>query len=222
MAAKTNKAENQEIDFLYRGQTLTRGGATATWNQAPVYYYGILSVSAWITAWTPALNTFIVRPDSAGTLHLLKCTTSGAVGGTAPIAPTANNGTVTDGSAVWTDQYAALEAATIASFDGTTLPVELTGGTYARQSITASLANYAGTQAAGSTAASSGTSGTTSPNNALTFNAGTGGNAGLWFETDAAGVNVYLYGFITSGPIALATDAIAVFSAGALVIQIDS
>lgn len=50
---------------------------------------------------------------------------------------------------------------------------EVSGGSYARVAVTASLANCAGTQAAGSTAASSGTSGTTSNNIQISFPAPT-------------------------------------------------
>ena len=70
---------------------------------------------------------------------------------------------------------------------------EISGGSYARVSVAATLANFAGTQAAGSTTASSGTGGKTSNNGAITvpaptanwgvathialFDASTGGNA---------------------------------------------
>jgi hypothetical protein len=53
---------------------------------------------------------------------------------------------------------------------------EVSGGSYARPSITASLANWAGTQGAGTTSASSnatGSSGSTSNNNAITYAAPT-------------------------------------------------
>ena len=46
---------------------------------------------------------------------------------------------------------------------------EVTGGSYARVAVTSSLANWAGTQSAGSTTASTGTSGTISNNAAITF-----------------------------------------------------
>lgn len=46
---------------------------------------------------------------------------------------------------------------------------EVTGGSYARPGLAASLVNWAGTQAAASTVASSGTSGTTSNNAAIAF-----------------------------------------------------
>lgn len=50
---------------------------------------------------------------------------------------------------------------------------EVSGGSYARVAVTASLANFAGTQSAGSTTASSGTGGQTSNNVAITFPAPT-------------------------------------------------
>lgn len=50
---------------------------------------------------------------------------------------------------------------------------EVTGGSYARVAVTSSLANWAGTQSAGSTSASSGTGGQTSNNAAVTFPAPT-------------------------------------------------
>jgi hypothetical protein len=82
---------------------------------------------------------------------------------------------------------------------------EVSGGSYARVAVTASLANFSGTQSAGSTTASSGTSGTTSNNNAITFpsptanwgqvtdmcvfDAASGGNL-LWYSALAAPKNV--------------------------------
>ena len=50
---------------------------------------------------------------------------------------------------------------------------EVTGGSYARVAITCSLANWAGTQSAGSTAASSGTGGVSSNNGVQAFPAPT-------------------------------------------------
>jgi hypothetical protein len=46
---------------------------------------------------------------------------------------------------------------------------EVTGGSYARVAVTSTLANWAGTQSAGSTTASSGTGGTTSNNAIIAF-----------------------------------------------------
>lgn len=50
---------------------------------------------------------------------------------------------------------------------------EVSGGSYARVGVVASLANFAGTQSAGSTTASSGTGATTSNNGVITFAAPT-------------------------------------------------
>jgi hypothetical protein len=52
---------------------------------------------------------------------------------------------------------------------------EVTGGSYARVAVAASLANWAGTQSAGSTVVSSGTGGTTSNNAVITFPTPTAG-----------------------------------------------
>lgn len=65
--------------------------------------------------------------------------------------------------------FALLTAAPSDSGGGT----EVTGGSYARVAMAANGANLAGTQAAGSTTASTGTSGTTSNNNPIVFPAPT-------------------------------------------------
>ena len=62
--------------------------------------------------------------------------------------------------------------------------VSTSGTAYARQAVTASLANWAGTQSAGSTVASSGTNGTTSNNGAIT-----------WTQSTAAWGNLQSVGF---------------------------
>lgn len=65
-----------------------------------------------------------------------------------------------------TTLYVALLTAAPSDSGGGT---EVTGGSYARVAVTSSLANWAGTQSAGSTVASSGTGGQTSNNAAITF-----------------------------------------------------
>ena len=77
---------------------------------------------------------------------------------------------------------------------------EVTGGSYARASVTASLANFAGTQAAASTVASSGTGGQTSNNSAITFatptaNWGAVNHFGI-FDAASAG-NLLFWGALT-------------------------
>lgn len=65
---------------------------------------------------------------------------------------------------------------------------EVTGGSYARVAVTRSLANWAGTQSAGSTTASSGTGGVTSNNAAISFPTPTAGWGTVthFFISDAA------------------------------------
>lgn len=226
MTAKTNTFENKLVDAIYRAQPLVIGAQQLQWVNtagapavnAPTYYIGLLNTGAWVASAAVSTGTFIVRPDASGTLHLLKCTTAGTTGASAPTAPSANDGTVNDGSVVWTDQYTALEAGVSGN-----LPGEFTGGTYARQPIVASLANMAGTQSAGSTTASTGSGGTTSNNNVLTFNGGTGGNCGLfaWYDASTSG-NMLEYGFITGGSVPVASGATLTFAAAALTVQEDN
>ena len=98
---------------------------------------------------------------------------------------------------------------------------EVSGGSYARVAVTASLANFAGTQSAGSTTASSGTGGATSNNNAITFPAPTA-NWGVvthWALMDASsGGNAWVYGALTASKTVNNGDAAPSFSAAALTI----
>jgi hypothetical protein len=77
---------------------------------------------------------------------------------------------------------------------------EVSGGAYARVAVTSSLANWAGTQSAGSSTASSGTGGQTSNNTAITFPTPTAGwstvtHFGIY---DAAtGGNLLFWGALT-------------------------
>lgn len=65
-----------------------------------------------------------------------------------------------------TNTYVALFTAAPTDAGGGT---EVTGGSYARVTVSGALASWAGTQSAGSTSASSGTGGQTSNNAAITF-----------------------------------------------------
>lgn len=102
---------------------------------------------------------------------------------------------------------------------------EVTGGSYARVAVTSSLANWAGTQSAGSTTASSGTGGTTSNNGAITFPAPTA-NWGVIthfgiFDASTAG-NQLFCAALTASKTVNNGDAAPSFAAGALTIQIDN
>ena len=102
---------------------------------------------------------------------------------------------------------------------------EVTGGSYARVSVTRSLANFAGTQSAGSTVASSGTGGTTSNNNAITFPAPTANWGSIThfgiFDASSAG-NMWVCQALTVAKTVNNGDAAPSFPAAALTIQVDN
>lgn len=136
--------QNELIDWLFRGQSITIDGQVATWDAPPSLYVGLMTSST----------------------------------------------------------------------------AEVTGTGYARVEVAGSLVNWAGTQGAGTTTASSGTSGQTSNNGAVTFPA----PAGNWGTVTHVGI----YDAATSGSLlmtgSLATpmpifngDAAPTFAAGALV-----
>jgi hypothetical protein len=102
---------------------------------------------------------------------------------------------------------------------------EVSGGSYARVSVTSSLANWAGTQSAGSTTASSGTSGTTSNNAAITFptpsaNWGVVTHAAV-YDASTAG-NLLFYASLTASKTINNGDPAPSFAAGSLTFQIDN
>ncbi len=96
---------------------------------------------------------------------------------------------------------------------------EVSGGSYARVAVTASLANFAGTQSAGSTTASSGTGGASSNNGVITFPAPTA-NWGVithWMLMDASsGGNGWIYAPLTASKTVNNGDAAPSFAIGAL------
>lgn len=100
---------------------------------------------------------------------------------------------------------------------------EVSGNSYARQNLAPSLTNWAGTQSAGSTTASSGTGGTTSNNSTITFPTPTGS----WGTVTHFGVydastsgNLLFYGALSIAKTINQGDTIS-FAAGALTVQID-
>lgn len=102
---------------------------------------------------------------------------------------------------------------------------EVTGGSYARVAVGSALANWAGTQSAGSTVASSGTGGTTSNNAAVTFPAPTAawGQVVEFCVFDAATAGNLLFRAALTAPKTVnASDPAPAFNAGALTFQIDN
>jgi hypothetical protein len=101
---------------------------------------------------------------------------------------------------------------------------EVSGGSYARVAVVASLVNWAGTQAAASTVASTGTSGTTSNNGAITFPtpSATWGNvvSVRWFDASTAG-NAWVCTPLTVPKVINSGDTVS-FPAATLSFQIDN
>jgi hypothetical protein len=179
MSGPTDFAQNKIKDALYRGQAL---GAPAT------LYFGLITAikGERINSTVYALNdTLVVKINTKYSLY--KCTTAGTSSASLPGTYLAVAGEViTDGTAVMTEQTAALGAGTY---------VEVTGGAYARVPVTASLANFAGTQGAGTTAASSGSDGSTSNNAPITWPTPTA----QWHPTGGAVVGIVAFDAASAG-----------------------
>lgn len=102
---------------------------------------------------------------------------------------------------------------------------EVSGGSYARVAVTASLANFAGTQGAGTTVASNGSGGTTSNNGTITFPAPTanwGSITHFVFFDAPTGGNAWVYGALSTAKTVNNGDAAPVFNAAALSLQVDN
>ena len=103
--------------------------------------------------------------------------------------------------------------------------VSTSGTAYGRQAVTASLANWAGTQGAGTTVASSGTGGTTSNNNAITWSASTASWGTIqsvgWMDASTAG-NRWICINLTSSLNVSGSGFTVSFAAGQLSFQIDN
>jgi hypothetical protein len=100
---------------------------------------------------------------------------------------------------------------------------EVSGGSYARVTVAAALANFAGTQSAGSTTASSGTGGATSNNAAITFPAPTANWGSITHFTlmDAAsGGNAWVHGALTTPKTVNNGDPAPSFPAAALALTL--
>lgn len=177
MSGKSDYFENLMIDGFFRGGCLTTAGAAGS---------SAVVKGIW-TATTAYVVGDIVVPHASMTGaggKLLRCTTAGTTASTNTLAVPNPGSTLSDGTVTWTaiatvpcfqNLYAGLLTAAPSDSGGGT---EATGGSYARVAVASSLANWAGTQSAASTTASSGTGGQTSNNGAITFPPPTG-NWGL-------------------------------------------
>lgn len=211
MGAMTNYLENKITDWLFRAQVFT---------PPATFYVGLLTSTKGLRVNSTAYvlnDTFFVTANDTK-VHLYKCTAAGtSAASQGALYPGADDEAITDGTAVFTEQNSAMEAGTAT--------VEPTGGSYARVAVTSSLANWAGTQAAGSTTASSGTNGTTSNNSAITFPSPTAawgvvGRFGI-YDAPTAG-NLLIHAPLGTPKTVNNGDAAPSFAAAALSNQIDN
>lgn len=99
---------------------------------------------------------------------------------------------------------------------------EVSGNGYARVAVASALANWAGTQGAGTTAASTGTGGQTSNNATITFAvpSGSWGTVATWALFDAASAgNLLLCAALTANQ-TISTGNTVSFAAGALTLTV--
>ncbi len=211
MAALTDYLENKVIDWMLRAQAFTPPATS---------YVGLYRATAGISPRSTAVTTGQTTVPAVSNGRMYRCTTGGTTGAGEPTWGTTNGGTTSDGSAVWTEMSPDFEANN-ASVTG----VEVSGNAYARVSVTSALVNWAGTQSAGSTTASSGTSGTTSNNGTVSFPTPTPSGWGVVAAvvvSDASTVgNALLWGILTAPKTINAGDGVT-FPAAALQFQIDN
>jgi hypothetical protein len=102
---------------------------------------------------------------------------------------------------------------------------EVSGGSYARVTVAASMANFAGTQGAGTTTASTGTSGTTSNNVNVTFPTPTASWGVISYvavyDASTSG-NLLLWGALTTPKTVNNGDAPPVFAPDAFSFNLDN
>jgi len=200
--------ENKLTDLVLRAQAFS-GPAT--------FYAGLLTCTNGIVArsTTYATNNSVVVLAADGLYHLYLVTTGGQTAASAPAYPGYANETITDGAATLKEQQSNLS-------QGLSPFVEVSGGSYARVAVTASLANWSGTQGAGTTTASSGTGGQSSNNAAITFPTSTAAWAaapvmvwgiGIWDAS--SGGNELFWGALTT-PQNIGTGNTPSFSAAQL------
>lgn len=209
MGALTDYAQNKISDSMRRAQTFP---------SLPNLHFTLLTCTHGARGNSTAysLNNTIAVLANDGKYHLYKVTTAGTTAAAqSTLYPGNANEAITDGTAVLTEQSSALDA-------GSAI-VEPSGGSYARVQVAASLANFSGTQGAGTTTASTGTSGTQSNNGAITFPTPsadwTSGSVRVWgwawYDASTSG-NCWEWGPLTALQSILNGQAAPSFAAGAL------
>ena len=209
MGAKSNYLENKLTDFLWRQQAFVPPSIVY-----PALIVATRGYSNSIRSTVVSLGDTVIPATPNGRIY--KCTTGGTTGSGEPTWPVTAGGTVADGTAVWTEQTIDLEAGTF---------TEPSGGSYARPAVACSLANWSGTQGAGTTTASTGTGGTTGNNNPIAYPAPTapwGVIFGFYLMDALTGGNSLEYAPLAIPKTVNGGDPAPSFAAGAMTLQEDN
>lgn len=204
----TQYKQNKKIDSEYRGQAVSYPATR---------YAGLIIASAGQSPRTAAVTVGQYTVPAALNGRMYRCTTAGTTGAGEPTWSVTNGGTVTDGTAVWTEQTAAI-------YSGTIPEGAATG--YARVAITSGLTQWSGTQAAASVVASTGISGQISNNSAISFAQVTtslGLVVGVGLYDALTGGNAWEVAIQSSGsPTNISANITPNVAAGALVVGYDT
>ncbi len=162
------------------------------------FYVALIQASAgtW-TASTAYTAGQTILPDTANG-HIYQCTTAGTSGTTEPVFPTTAGGTVTDGTAVWTEATDIIAGGSI---------TEVSGGAYARVTYASNATNWPAP-----------TNGATSNGSVITFPTSTASWGLIYgfalFDASTAG-NLWLWGELTT-PVSIASGTTPQFNANQL------
>lgn len=161
MTTLSNFFINTIIDQVFRGQPSYTPANT---------YAGLLLASEGVHATStvyPAASYMTVEASDL-TYHLYYTVAGGTSASSAPTFPGTANETISDGTITWVEQNSVLKANGAAVSE-----VTIGYGAYGRPTFASTLADWAGTQGSGTTTPSTGTSGTTTNNVAITYPAPT-------------------------------------------------
>lgn len=157
MSNASNYLENKLVDHIRRGVAFTAPTVLAYALIVATRGYSNTNRSTAVS-----LNDTILPATPNGRIY--RCTTAGTTGASEPTWPTTNGGTVSDGSAVWTEQTDQLDAGVFTE--------AANAGNYSRPTLNPSTTGWAATNGAGTTTnPSSGTGGASSNNSAITYGA---------------------------------------------------
>jgi len=178
----TDFFKNRIQDVFFRGQSATINSKTLSWSAAPSLFIGLIGGADFpnsgvrLSSTAYAVNKYAWPSTPNGRVY--KVTTAGTTGASEPAWPTTDGGTVTDGTVVWTEATNLLAAGTIP---------EPSGGAYARQTWTCSLAAVMGCNLSTSASASTGNTGKISNLAAVQFPVATAAWGLCIFDAASAG-----------------------------------